>query len=131
MSPSKKTLIVDDDKFLLDMYALKFSKAGWDTKTAETAEAALKLLRTGYEPDALLIDVVMPAMDGLELVAAMRKDKLAPRAAVIMLTNQSAPEDMAKARKLGADGYIVKATAVPSEVLSEVDGIISNKNQSK
>ena len=126
-SSPKKILLVDDDKFLLDMYAIKFTKAGYEVKVADSTEAGLKLIRDGYVPDAMLIDIVMPGMDGLELVSAVRKEKLVPATAVIMLTNQGSSDDISRAKKLNADGYIVKATTIPSEVLAEVERIIKNK----
>ena len=125
-TPKKKILFIDDDTFLLDMYALKFTKAGYDVKTADATEVALKLLRDGYVPDVLLADIVMPGMDGLEFVTTIRKERLAPAASVIMLTNQGASDDVSKAQKLGVDGYIVKATTIPSEVLAEVEKISAN-----
>ena len=98
----KKILFVDDDKFLLDMYALKFSKAGYDVKTADSSDAGLKILRDGYVPDVLLVDIVMPGVDGLDMVGMIRKERLAPDAAVIMLTNQGISDDIARAKKLSA-----------------------------
>ncbi|MDE1941443.1 MAG: response regulator [Patescibacteria group bacterium] len=125
----KKILFVDDDKFLLDMYALKFSKAGYEVKTADSTEVALKELRDGYDPDVMLVDIVMPGMDGLEFVGTVRKEKLAGKTTIIMLTNQGASDDIAKAKKLSVDGYIVKATSIPSEVLDEVEKIYKSKKQ--
>ena len=122
-----KILLVDDDRFLLDMYAIKFSKAGYDVKTADSTEGALKLIRDGYVPDVLLSDIVMPGMDGLEFVAAVRSQKLAPQTITVMLTNQGSSDDISRAQKLGVDGYIVKATTIPSEVLGEVERIIRSK----
>lgn len=123
----KKALFVDDDKFLLDMYALKFSKAGYEVKVSDSTEAGLKLLRDGYVPDVLMVDIVMPGLDGLEFVAAVRKEGLAPGTAIIMLTNQGDSDDIARAKKLSVDGYIVKATTIPSEVLAEVEKISASK----
>ena|SRR3989344_1616398 len=125
--PSKKILFVDDDKFLLDMYALKFSKAGYEVRTADSGDSALRVLREGYKPDVMLIDIVMPVMEGLELVSAVRSEKLAPQSAVIMLTNQGSSDDVARAKKLGVDGYIVKATTIPSDVLKEVEKMCAGK----
>ncbi|HTK33382.1 MAG TPA: response regulator [Candidatus Paceibacterota bacterium] len=126
-SPNKKVLLVDDDQFLLDMYAIKFSKAGYEVKTADGTAVALKLVKDGYVPDVLLSDIVMPGMDGLEFVASLRRDQLAPHAVVIMLTNQGASDDIARAKKLNVDGYIVKATTIPSEVLAQVEKITASK----
>ena len=119
-------LFVDDDKFLLDMYALKFSKNNFTVNTAQGPEVALKMLRDGLNPDVLLMDVVMPGMDGIELLSFIRKENLAKDSVVIMLTNQGLPDDIARAKKLNVDGYIIKATTIPSEVLSEVQKIYSN-----
>lgn len=124
---NKKILLVDDDKFLLDMYAIKFSKAGYEVKTADSTDAGLKLVREGYTPDVLLVDIVMPGMDGLELVSTIRRDKNLPNAVVVMLTNQGSSDDISRAKKLGVDGYIVKATTIPSEVLAEVERIRNGK----
>ncbi len=118
-------LLVDDDKFLLDMYALKFSKNNFKVNTAEGPDNALKVLREGMEPDIVLLDVVMPGMDGIELLTIIRKENLLKNSVVIMLTNQGLPDDVARAKKLNVDGYIIKATTIPSEVLSEVQKIYS------
>lgn len=123
----KKIMFVDDDSFLLDMYSMKFTKAGYDVKVANSTELALKILRDGYIPDVMLIDIVMPGMDGLDFVSTIRGEKLATGSAIIMLTNQSASDDVARAQKANVDGYIVKATSIPSEVLVEVEKICSSK----
>jgi two-component system, OmpR family, phosphate regulon response regulator PhoB len=116
-------LFVDDDKFLLDMYALKFSKNGYDVRVAQGPEEALKIFREGYRSDILLMDIVMPGMDGIDLLTTLRKEDLVKDAVVIMLTNQGLAEDIERAKKLDVDGYIIKAMTIPSEVLSEVKKI--------
>lgn len=126
-APAKKVLLVDDDQFLLDMYAIKFSKAGYEVKTADATATALKLVKDGYVPDVILSDIVMPGMDGLELVATLRKENIVPNAVIIMLTNQGSSDDVARAKKLHVDGYIVKATTIPSEVLAQVEKITASK----
>lgn len=120
-------MFVDDDKFLLDMYAMKFTKAGYDVKAMESTDAALKMIRDGYSPDVLLCDIVMPGLDGLEFVKTVRREKLSPDATVIMLSNQGASEDLEKAKAVGVDGYIIKATTIPSDVLKEVERIHGKK----
>jgi len=123
-------LFVDDDKFLLDMYSLKFSKNNYVINTAQSPEDALKLIKDGLDPDILLLDIVMPSMDGLEFLSVLRKENLLKKSVIIMLTNQGLPDDIAKAKKLNVDGYIIKATTVPSEVLSEVQKIYSGVKKS-
>ena len=118
--PKYKILIIDDDTFLLNMYALKFSKSGFEVMTCQSSADALKKLSEGFSPDIMLVDVIMPGMDGLELLAEIRNKKIAESATIVMLTNQSESVDIEKAKSLKANGYIVKATTIPSEVISEV-----------
>jgi CheY-like chemotaxis protein len=123
-------LFVDDDKFLLDMYSMKFSKSNYTITTAQSPEDALKLIKDGLDPDILLLDIVMPSMDGLEFLSLLRKENLLKKSVIIMLTNQGLPDDIAKAKKLNVDGYIIKATTVPSDVLAEVKKIYSSAKKS-
>jgi len=123
-----KLLIVDDDKFLLDMYAMKFKNLGHDATVAVGANSALDLLRGGMDPEIILLDIIMPAMDGLELLEIIRKENLAPRATVVMLNNEIEQVKIDKAKSLGVRGYFVKATTIPSEVVSEVVSIVA-RNQ--
>lgn len=130
MATPLKIMFIDDDKFLLDMYALKFSKNNFEVNTCQGTEEALKTIRGGYDPDILLIDVVMPGMDGIELLSTIRKEGLIKKTVVIMLTNQGLPDDIARAKKLNADGYIIKATTIPSEVFNEVNRIYESAKNS-
>jgi CheY-like chemotaxis protein len=119
-------LFVDDDKFMLDMYALKFSRNNFDVHTAIGSKDALKMIRDGFEPDVLLIDVVMPVMDGMELLSIIRKEDRLKKTVIIMLTNQGVSDDVSRAKKFNVDGYIIKATTIPSEVLAEVQKIYAS-----
>ncbi|HBD24574.1 MAG: hypothetical protein A2566_03505 [Candidatus Zambryskibacteria bacterium RIFOXYD1_FULL_40_13] len=123
---SLKILLVDDDRFLLDMYSLKFKKSNIETDPVGDSTTALEKLRTGNKYDILILDIIMPTMDGLELLDVIRKEKLVPEATIIMLTNQA--DDSDKARALGVDGYIIKATTIPSEVVERVVAIHNDKN---
>lgn len=118
--PKVKVLIVDDDKFLLNMYSIKFGKNGFDVHSGVGGIDALKVIHDGFIPDIILLDLVMPGMDGLELLTKIKSENLAPKAVVIMLTNQGQPSDIKRAEDIGVAGYIVKATTIPSEVVDEV-----------
>lgn len=121
-------LIIDDDKFLLDMYSTKFKNLGHSATVAVGAVDALEKLRGGETPAILILDIIMPTMDGLELLETIRKENLVPSAIVIMLTNETDPAKIEKAKSLGVAGYIVKATTIPSEVVKEVIGIVEHRN---
>jgi CheY-like chemotaxis protein len=118
-----KVLIVDDDKFLLNMYSIKFSKNNFEVNAASTGEEAVAKLKEGYVPNIILLDIVMPGMDGFDVLEAIRSNKLAPEAMIIMLTNQGQLTDIEKAKSFGINGYIIKATTIPSEVVEEVTRI--------
>ena len=111
--------LVDDDRLLLDMYALKFKGAGCTVESFPDPTVALDKLRQGARPDLILLDIVMPALTGFEFLEMVRKEKLAEGTKVVMLSNQGAQEDTEKALALGAAGYIVKASSIPSEVLEK------------
>lgn len=115
-----KILLVDDDEFLLEMYETKFKERGFEIQTASDGKTAMQKIEDGFAPDAVLLDVVMPGIDGLELLGELKKKGMAPDATTIMLTNQGQDSDMEQAQKLGAACYIVKASAVPSEVVTRV-----------
>ncbi len=120
-------LIVDDDNFLLDMYALKFKQSGFDVTTSLGSEDALSKLAGGATPDIMLLDVVMPVMNGFELLKKLITDNIANNTIKIMLTNRGQQSDIDEGMKLGVAGYIVKANATPSEVIEKVKSIMSEK----
>lgn len=123
----QKVFIIDDDKFLLNMYSLKFQKSGFDVDTAVGGQEALTKLREGVSPDIILLDLVIPVMDGLELLANIRKENLARNAFVIVLSNQNHPADVERAKNLGIASYIVKASSIPSEVVAEVIKVVGKR----
>jgi CheY-like chemotaxis protein len=125
----KTILIVDDDSFLLDMYALKFSKSNFSVSTALGSEPALEKLRSGFSPDIILLDIMMPVMDGFELLQKIKEENLSLSSIVIFLSNRGQPSDTTRAEELGASGYIVKASSTPSEVIEKVINIINIKKE--
>lgn len=121
-TPQKKNysvLLIDDDTFLLDIYSLKFKESGCTVEAEPDPAKALERLRGGFKPDVILLDVIMPGMTGFDFLEALKKESLAEESTVIVLSNQGQDEDLKRAIDLGADGYIVKASAIPSEVLEK------------
>ncbi len=126
-----KIFIVDDDSFLLDMYALKFSQSGYEVATALGPEPALAKMRAGFAPDIMLLDVVMPVMNGFEFLEAITKENLLKDTLVIILSNRGQQADIDRGVELGVAGYIVKASTTPSEVISKVADIVEAKKHKK
>ena len=113
--------LVDDDRFLLDLYAVKFKNAGHEVSVFGSGEELLTALRKPdtKAPDAILLDLIMPGVGGFGALEAIRKERLALGSKIVILSNQGQDSDIEKAKKLAADGYIIKASAIPSEVLAE------------
>lgn len=121
-----KILLVDDDVFLRDMYATKFGELGHTIKTAETGENALELLETNAF-DVILLDMIMPGMNGIELLTKIGEKKLSPKPMCIVLSNQGGKEEIEAAEAAGAQGYIIKAELIPSEVVAQVTKLASKQ----
>lgn len=122
-----KILIIDDDSFLLDMYALKFSQSGFEVDTALGSEPALGKIRGGALPDIILLDIVMPIMDGFEFLEKLQQEQLLGGTLKVILSNRGQQSDIDRGKLLGVAGYIVKANSTPSEVISKVLEIVKTK----
>jgi CheY-like chemotaxis protein len=120
-------LLVDDDKFLLDMYTMKFASEGYTAHGCISVSEGLNLLQKGFAADAIVFDLIMPEKDGFALLQSIRDQKLAPDAVKIALTNQSDENDQNQAKALGADACYVKATMIPSEVVNMVSAEIAKR----
>ena len=120
-------MLVDDDKFLLDMYSLKFTQAGFKVHPCFSAQEALEKLHSGATPTIILFDITMPGEDGFSLLQSIKDAKLAPNAKLIALTNQSNDADKKRAEELGASRYVIKATMIPSEVVNMVKEELGKK----
>lgn len=125
----RKIIIIDDDKFLLDMYAMKFSEKDFEVSQCSSAEEALDKVNSGFSPDIYLVDIIMQKMDGFTFIQTLNEKNLKGNSAVIILSNLGQKEDVEHGLKLGADGYIVKASATPSEVVAKVLEIIASKKK--
>lgn len=123
-----KIIIVDDDDFLINMYSAKFGLSDVLVETFKLGKPFLEKLRTGLKADLIILDIVLPEMDGIEILKEIRKNKLGEGIPIMMLTNQNDEKDISEAKKYGIAGYIVKASATPSEVVAEALKIIKNSH---
>ena len=117
-------LLVDDDKFLLDMYSMKFQQQNYSVHACLSAHDALEVLRHDFDPQVILFDLTMPEIDGFTFMQMVRDEKLSPKAIKIALSNQSTDVEQSKIKSLGADQFIVKAEMIPSEVVNTVDAVL-------
>lgn len=124
-----KVLLVDDDAFLRDMYATKFVECGHEVEAVGEASKALESIKE-KQHDVVLLDMVMPSMTGLDLLKEVVKNNLKRQTTFIILSNQSETTDRSSATEAGADGYIVKAESIPSDVVKQVENICNSKKKS-
>ena len=123
-----KILIIDDDEFLLDMYSMKFSELGtFSVKIALSAVEALEKIKGGLDSDVVLVDLVMPNMDGFEFLNQVKTGKLLKKSKIIVLSNLGQKSDIERSMELGADDYIIKAYFTPTEVTRKVQALLLKK----
>ncbi len=116
--------LLDDDDFLLEMYTLKFKGSGFKVEIAKGAEEALEKLRGGLERDIILLDIVMPKIDGFEFLSIIKKENLLKKAQLVVLSNLGQKEDIEKGMALGVHDYIIKASFTPSEIVKKTEELL-------
>ena len=116
----KLIMIVEDDAFVLDIYQTKIGKAGYDVVTAVNGTEAIKKLDGGLRPDLILLDIVMPYMNGLAVLKKIKSEEVFKKTPVIMLTNLSQKEEITEGFASGASDYLIKSHFTPSEVMEKI-----------
>ena len=119
-----KILLVEDDEFLANMYRAKLEIENYEVVMALNGEAGLHMAEE-KNPDLILLDIVMPKMNGFEVLNHLKSDKDLKKIPVILLTNLGQKEDFEKGLKLGADEYLIKAHFLPSEVISKINKMLN------
>ncbi|MEK7447439.1 MAG: response regulator [Patescibacteria group bacterium] len=120
---TQKILLAEDDIQLIDMYKRKFKLEGFEVYIAENGQEAIDQFET-FTPDIVLLDIMMPKVNGLEVLRHIRKDSKNKDALVIILTNLGNEATSEEIYKLGATDYIVKADMTPLEVTNKVKEIL-------
>jgi CheY-like chemotaxis protein len=123
----KKVLIVEDDVFVSRMYARAFKIGGYDVESVPDGEAALVFFEKNEPPSAILLDIKMPKMGGIELLKLIRKDKRLDKVAVAILTNSYFQETSDECIALGADLYMVKIEHSSKDIVATIDKLIEKK----
>lgn len=121
----RKILIIDDDMFLLDMYALKFREEEFDVEVAHgAAEALSRLENNEIQPEVIVCDILMPGMDGFEFLRKLKEKSLLYKYKIMILSNLGQKEEIEMGMDLGAKDYIVKAHHTPTEVVEKVKRLL-------
>ena len=125
MSTKKlKVAIIEDDIAIVQMYRTKFENEGYEVATAPDGVAGLELVNS-FNPDIVLLDLMMPNMNGLDMLSRLRSQPNGRTARVVVLTNMGDTETATKVYKMAADDYIVKAEMTPKQVAERVKALLA------
>jgi len=122
----KQILLVEDDAFLVDIYTTKLNEEGFAVEVAKTGEEALKKLEK-IKPDLILLDIVLPGIDGWEILKKVKADPKLKNIQVVILSNLGRKEEVEKGLNLGSVKYLVKANYTPTEVVEEIKLLFKNE----
>ena len=130
MIKSKKILIIEDDPFLSEMYATKFTQNGFKIEVAIDGKSGLDKIKE-FKPDLILLDIVLPKMDGFTVLSKIKKDPQLKDVPVVLLTNLGQKSEVEKGLSLGAEEYIIKAHYTPTAVVNRVKEILEDLEKRK
>lgn len=120
-----KILVVEDDQFLILAYRSHLGKAGFEVNVARDGEEAMVTLRS-YRPDVILLDLVMPRVDGFQLLEQIKKNTALASIPVIVASNLGERTDIDRANELGASEYIVKTDLSMEDLVGKINTLLAN-----
>ena len=124
---TKKILVVEDEEYIRDLYVQILQKEGYLVDSASDGEEAfMKMSKKEY--DLILLDIILPKIDGLQVLEKLKKESKKITAPVVLLTNLSQEVVVAKAMNYGVRGYMVKSDLTPSDILTEVRGYLNGEH---
>lgn len=126
MEDGKVILLVDDDLTLREMYDDRLKAEGFDIIQASNGEEAIQKAKE-TKPNVVLLDVMMPKINGFDVLKQLKEDPETKDIPVIILTALIQDVDRAQGKKLGAADYIVKSETMPGEVIAKIKGVLGNK----
>lgn len=121
-----KILLIEDSKIIQQMYRSKLVLEQFNVLTADNGMEAIKIL-SQEKPDIILLDLMMPVMDGYKMLQILKTDPKFADIPVLVFSARGQPEEVEKAMNLGAAGYIVKATTRPNEVVEQIKKVLNQK----
>ena len=119
----KNILIIEDDRFLRELIAKKLTKESYAVSEAVDGEDGIKKIKT-EKPDLILLDLILPGIDGFEVLSQMKEDQGIASIPVIILSNLGQKEDVEKGLKLGAADYLIKAHFTPGEIIEKIKAVL-------
>lgn len=119
----RRVLIIEDEQVLADLYKIRLEKEGFETEVARNGAWGLRLAKIG-DFDLILMDMVMPALDGYQAIEMLKKDPRTKKTPLIVFSNSAQESDIKKALELGAAGYLLKSKITPAGLVKEVKKLL-------
>jgi len=126
---NKKVLIVEDDTALFNMYSVELKIKGYDVLNVNDGLQALPKAKD-YQPDIILLDIMLPGMNGLNILTELKADPQTADIPVIMLTNYGSEDNVKTALESGAADYIMKYKILPSELSEKIEVVLRTSSNS-
>ena len=123
-----KILLIEDDKFLRELIIQKLGREGFEATEAPEGEAGLTKMKE-ERPDLVLLDLILPGIDGFEVLSRMKKDPALTSIPVIILSNLGQRDDVQKGIDLGAEDYLIKAHFTPGEIVEKIKVTLEAKKK--
>lgn len=116
---SKRILLVEDEKIIVELVERKLKEEGYEVVVARDGEEGLEKLEE-EKPDLILLDIVMPRMDGFEVMEKMMEEEMTDSIPIIIISNSGQPVELDRAQELGARDWLIKTEFDPAEVVEKV-----------
>lgn len=126
----KKVLIVEDDMALFNMYSVELKIKGYDVLNVNDGLQAVSKAKD-YQPAVILLDIMLPGMNGLNILTELKADSQTVDIPVIMLTNYGSEDNVKKALESGATDYIMKYKILPSELADKIELVLGTSTESE
>lgn len=125
-----KILVVEDDKFLRELIAQKLTREGYDVKEAVDGEEGVTKVKE-IMPDIILLDLILPGIDGFEVLEKIKEDSSTESIPVVILSNLGQRDDVERGLKLGAVDFLIKAHFTPGEIIAKIEKVIRENKEEK
>ncbi len=126
MADAKKILLIEDEQILVELYQMKFENEGLNLIVAMDGEDGLMMAKK-EKPDLILLDIVLPGMNGYQVLDALKADKETKNIKVYILSNLGQKEEIDQGLEGGADGYLIKANITPSQLVDSVRKVLDGQ----
>lgn len=117
--PKGKILIIEDDRYISKMYQLKLSLESYSVQVADNGRLGVEKIKE-FNPDIILLDILMPELDGFEVLKIVKDDDATKKIPVLIMSNLGQEDHIQKGMDMGAVGYIVKSQYTPSKVVEKI-----------